>query len=122
MYDSTQQAHHRDVMGREYTGQRDYRYISPNDGKIKTLVVHCIDDILRGPGNGTWKRTYIRNVTPVFYRVAMWPLNHLDLREGTLQRPEDWALVIVKWIPTCILLTIGVSLQRIMLAMFNTEI
>ena len=109
MYDSTQSYHHRDVMDRKYMGQKDYRYISPYDGKIKTLVVQCVDDILSGPGNGTWKRTYIRNVTPIFYRVAMWPLNHVDMREGALQTPEDWALAIFKWVPASILLTIGVS-------------
>lgn len=122
MYDSTQHYYHRDAMDREYTGEKDYRYIDPKDGKIKALVVQCVDDILSGTGNGTWKRTYIRNVTPIFYRVAMWPFNHLDMREGTLKSQEDWALVIAKWIPTCILLTIGVSSQQIMLAMFNTEI
>jgi hypothetical protein len=121
-YDSTQDYHHRDIMDRETKGQKDCRYISTNDGKIRTLVVQCIDDILSGPGNGTWKRTYIRNVSPIFYRLAMWPLSHVDMREGTLETTGDWALVIAKWIPACLLLTIGVSLQRILLAMFNTEI
>lgn len=121
MFDPTQNFHHRDAMDREYTGQKDSRYISPNDGKIKTLVVQCVDDILSGPGNGTWKRTYIRNVTQRAYKLAMWPFSHLDMREGSIETNEDWAFLIAKWIPTCVCMTIGVSYKEPCSAMFDAK-
>lgn len=110
MYDSNTVSRYRDILDREYKGQNDCRYISPKDGKIKALVVQCVDDILTGEANGTWKRTYIRNVAPRFYRLALWPFSHVDMREGKLETQDDWIQLILKWIPTSTLLIVGVSI------------
>jgi hypothetical protein len=115
MYVQGDQHHHRDIMMRLYTGRNDDRYISPTDGKIKTLVVQSVDDILAGPANGTWKRTYIRNIVPLHYRLAMWPLNHIDMRENTHVDGGDWALIVGKWIVASVALTITVRLTSILL-------
>jgi hypothetical protein len=84
-------------------------YLSPTTGKIKTLVVMTTDDILADEGNGTWKRTYIRNIVPLAYRLALWPYNHMDMRESGLQSNEDVAKLVGKWILASLSLSIVVS-------------
>src|SRR5262245_11578377 len=81
-YEGRKLSRHRDVMDRVvFTMDRDC-YISPFDGKVKTLVVQTVDDILSDSRNATWKRTYIINVAPWRYRLAMWPYSHIDTRES----------------------------------------
>jgi hypothetical protein len=69
----------------------DDRYISSFDGKIKKLVVQASDDIYDAPGNTTWRRTFIRNVSPFHLRVANWPTTHY-------YGPEDLPLTMLKWL------------------------
>ena len=109
MYDPNKTCRHQDSMGRIYNGPDDDRYISPKDAKIKTLVVQTVHDILRNPGNGTWKRTKIRNITPFLYRLALWPYSHIDMRESNVHTGEDWALLVGKWFASSLALTVLVS-------------
>ena len=108
-YDVDTRHRHRDALARIHYGYQDDRYISPTDGKLKTLVVQCDDDILNRPGKGTWKQTYIRNISPLMHRVAAWPLSHISLRHSTPQSGEEWLWTILKWIPTTAILIVGVS-------------
>jgi len=51
-------------------GGYDDRYLSPYDGKIKRLVVQATDDIYDNTENGTWRRTFIRNISPFYFEVG----------------------------------------------------
>jgi hypothetical protein len=53
-------------------------YISSWDGKISKLVVQAVDDIYDDQLTSTYRRTYIRNIAPIFLRLANWPFNHVD--------------------------------------------
>jgi hypothetical protein len=115
-YEDNKTYRHRDFMARVTAAYKDDRYISPNDGKIKTLVVQTVDDILSQPGNSTWKRTYIRNVSPLVYRLATWPVSHIDMRVSKPTTGEDWGWLVAKWIPVSVALMVLVS-DRIRLTM-----
>jgi hypothetical protein len=65
-------------FGRVWAGDYDDRYISSFDGKISKLVVQAVDDIYDNTANSTWRRTFIRNVAPLYIRLANWPFNHVD--------------------------------------------
>lgn len=60
----------------------DDRYISSTDGKVKKLVVQAVDDIYDNDTNSTWRRTFIRNMAPLYLRLANWPLSHVDYRRS----------------------------------------
>jgi len=66
------EANHRHVdwFDREYVGDYDDRYISSFDGKASKLVVQAVDDIYDNTTNSTWRRTFIRNVSPLYLRIA----------------------------------------------------
>jgi hypothetical protein len=73
-------AKHRNIdwFDREWVGDYDDRYISSFDGKVSKLVVQAVDDIYDNTMNSTWRRTFIRNIAPLYLRLADWPLNHVD--------------------------------------------
>lgn len=98
---------HRDFLGRLITRHRRDYYLSPTDAKLKTLVVASTDNVLN-QRNGTWKRTKLDSVVPLSYRVALWPLSHIPPENDTRGSwtGSDWVLLILKWIPTTLLLTI----------------
>jgi hypothetical protein len=96
-------------MSRVHSEYNNDYYLSPSTGKIKTLVVQSVDDILMNEGNGTWKRTYIRNISPLPYRVAMWPFNHIDMRESSPASDSDVAKIVGKWFLASLALTVIVS-------------
>ncbi|KAF2453803.1 hypothetical protein BDY21DRAFT_387942 [Lineolata rhizophorae] len=103
VYDrSSEKLLHRDVMFRlTEHAESDDRYISPFDGRIKRVVVQCVDDIYDNNNNHvTWRRTFIRNVSPFYMRLANWPTDHVDM---TRFQPtgDEWVWIIVKWIPAC---------------------
>lgn len=93
-YQKLAQHRHRDVFEREWAGDYDDRkynrmtmsmfllimigYISSWDGKISKLVVQAVDDIYDGNTTSTYRRTFIRNSSPFYLRLANWPFNHID--------------------------------------------
>jgi hypothetical protein len=99
-------------MTRQTTGPKIDCYISPNDGKLNTLVVSATNDVLAIPGTGTWKRTEVRNVVPWSYRIALWPTNHTDVAAKHWDS-NDWIFVGLKWIPAILFMSICVSLSTI---------
>jgi hypothetical protein len=53
-------------------------YISSWDGKVSKLVVQAVDDIYDNHTTSTYRRTFIRNIAPLYLRLANWPFNHVD--------------------------------------------
>ncbi|KAF4539923.1 3-hydroxyisobutyrate dehydrogenase [Lasiodiplodia theobromae] len=104
-YDQAYSYRHRDGMTRVWQGAEDDRYISPYDGHIAKLVVQCTDEIYENPGNSTYRRTYIRNVSTKMLRLANWPTSHFDFEKGEY-REFGTGWLVAKWIPTCLALTV----------------
>lgn len=104
---------HRDDMDREFNSLTDDRYISCYDGKIKKLVVQTTDKIYDSPGNSTWRRTYIRNVSPLTLRIANWPFSHVDYRKGGLDG-DDVPLIALKWLGA----VVGIAMKSVLLVFF----
>ena len=77
----------------------DY-YLSPYDGHLAKLFVQSTQAVYDTDSPTTWRRTYIRNQSPLILQVANWVLHSLpiDDREVT---GEDLAIVALKWIPAC---------------------
>jgi hypothetical protein len=101
---------HQDSLGRVYKGSCDDRFLDPLDGKVKELIVQCTDSLYRRPMNSTYKRTFIRNVSPITLQIANWPMSHLDA-EPKSKSVKLWArfLLAVKWPITCYVLNHLVS-------------
>ena len=99
-------------MQRPYHGLEEDRYLSPYDGHLAKLVVQAAQDVYDGPPNSTWRRTFIRNVSPFFIHVANYPFSNVPIDVKTWTN-EDWTKVCVKWIPACVGLlgTVCSSLQ-----------
>ncbi|GAB1315519.1 Heterokaryon incompatibility domain-containing protein (Fragment) [Madurella fahalii] len=96
-----------DGLGREKTFDKPFDcYIDPFTGKIETLYVQAPESICQLSAtspNATWKRTPIRNVTPIALRIANLPFRFIPAeRRGDRSRfmAEDWLMVIGMWIPT----------------------
>jgi hypothetical protein len=102
---------YRDSLTRVSTSKKRDCYLSPNDGKIKTLVVSATYDMIEQAGAVTWKRTKVRNVVPWMYRIALWPFNHTAL-EVEHWSSDEWLWVTLKWIPACLCLSFAVSLAH----------
>jgi hypothetical protein len=108
VYDDSNRTHrHRDWFSRVYEGPYDDRYISCYDGKVKKLVVQATDMVYDSTGNGTWRRTFIRNVSPWHLRLANWPMSHVDYMRGTTD--EDIPLIAVKWIVASLAMIVTVG-------------
>ena len=53
-------------------------YISSWDGKVSKLVVQTVDQIYDEKLTSTYRRTFIRNIAPLYLRLANWPFNHVN--------------------------------------------
>ena len=85
----------------------DY-YLSPYDGHLAKLFVQSTQAIYDANPNSTWRRTFIRNRSPLMLRVANWVLHTLPV-DGREPTGEDVALMGLKWIPGCAALLFLVS-------------
>lgn len=80
-------------------------FIDPETGKIETLYVQSTNSICalsRSAPNATWKRTVIRNVSPMFLRAANLPFRFISAErryDRSLYTTEDWCIVLLMWIP-----------------------
>jgi hypothetical protein len=77
-YQKIAQHRHRDIFDRVWTGDYDDRYISAWDGRVSKLVVQAVDDVYDNNVTSTYRRTFIRNISPLYMRLANWPFNHID--------------------------------------------
>ena len=100
--------HHRDVMARpRHFSPEDY-YLSPFDGHLAKLVVQSAQEVYDAKPNSTWRRTFVRNMSPFMLRVANWVLETVPLEDRSMT-PEEILVLIAKWIPASALLLIIVS-------------
>lgn len=101
---------HRDVMGRVKHNTEDDRYLSPIDGRLAKLVVQCTDELYNGVQNSTWRRTFIRNHGSILLRIANWPTKSVSSSNPKTWNGEEWAMVVVRWIPSVLGLFVLVRL------------
>ncbi|KAH7392944.1 hypothetical protein BKA66DRAFT_567670 [Pyrenochaeta sp. MPI-SDFR-AT-0127] len=109
-YQKLGQNRHRDVFDREWAGDYDDRYISSWDGKISKLVVQAVDDIYDNNTGSTYRRTFIRNIAPLYLRLANWPFNHVDYsKNGGKPTSEDLPMLCLKWFVASCVITFVIS-------------
>lgn len=68
-------------------------YISSWDGKVSKLVVQAVDDIYDNHVTTTYRRTFIRNIAPLYLRLANWPFNHVDPNKNNGNPTSEGMLV-----------------------------
>ncbi|KAJ4369722.1 hypothetical protein N0V83_005485 [Neocucurbitaria cava] len=109
-YQKLGQHRHCDVFDREWAGDYDDRYISSWDGKVSKLVVQAVDDIYDNNTGSTHRRTFIRNVAPLYLRLANWPFNHVDYsKNGGKPTSDDYPLLCLKWFVTSCIISLVIS-------------
>ena len=74
---------HRDGMGRVVEKPVEDRYIHPLDGKLRRLIVQATDEVFDAQGLVTWRRTYVRKVSPLGARLATWVTDYK-------RKPDSW--------------------------------
>ncbi|KAK4234185.1 hypothetical protein C8A03DRAFT_47424 [Achaetomium macrosporum] len=99
-----------DGLGREKTYDKSFDcYLDPFNGKIETLYVQAPESLCRLSAtrpNATWKRTPIRNATPLLLRLANLPFRFVPVeRRGDISQynAADWMIVVAMWIPTLVI-------------------
>lgn len=94
-YESEETFRHRDFAGRVRTGPMEDRYLHHLDGRLRKLIVACSDDLFEGPDNTTWRRTYVRMVSPLKVRIATWVIDFsYDPKSW-----EDWWTTLLRALP-----------------------
>ena len=91
-------------MARIFEGAMNDLYPAPYSGRLKSMTVMTTDDIYENGANSTYNRTFIRNVGPIYLRIAGWPTDH-----WSEEAKQNMGMVILKWIPTAIALIFTVS-------------
>ena len=106
-----------DPMSRCRTYNRIFDSVfNPQTGRLETLYVQSTDSLCyasRSRPNSTWKRTVMRNVAPMYLRVANLPFRPIPgnrRNDSTLYTPEDYAWIALLWIPTAALMFPAVSI------------
>lgn len=122
--DKKSELKHLDVFRREYEGLKDDRYLDPLDGRVQKLVVQSTEAIYNQRNDTTWRRTYMRNVSPYIIRLAYWAMPSVPSSQESSAitderkshavtalaswKKEQWMHVGQRWLPTCIGLLIMV--------------
>ncbi|KAK5659972.1 hypothetical protein OQA88_13437 [Cercophora sp. LCS_1] len=101
IYEDRSNRRHRDFAGRVCEKPLSDRFLH-NEGYLRNLIVQCTDDIFQGPANSTWRRTYIRNVSPLKSRIATWVLDFSNDPESW----EDWVIMLLRTVPAAIAMTL----------------
>lgn len=111
---------HRDIMQRAKNFPSNDYYLSPADGHLGKLFVQSTQPIYDANPNSTWRRTFIRNQSPLILQVANWVLSSLptDDREAT---NRDIAKMGARWIPSCALILFLVGSLAAMIKIFASE-
>ncbi len=90
-------------MGRRKDFELEDFYLSPFDCHLAKLVVQCSQDVYDAKSNSTWRRTFVRNMSPVILRVARWVLETVP-KEDRPMTGEEIMTLGAKWLPACALL------------------
>ncbi|CAF9904239.1 MAG: hypothetical protein HETSPECPRED_003460 [Heterodermia speciosa] len=91
---------HRDLMQRANLFSAEDYYLSPYDGHLAKLFVQSTQEIYDADPNSTWRRTFIRNQSPLILQVANWVL-HTIPNDDQDAAGEDLLLMGLKWVPAC---------------------
>ncbi|KAM7216379.1 hypothetical protein V8F06_008199 [Rhypophila decipiens] len=102
VYQDVNNYRHRDSAGRIMVRPRSDRYLHHQDGRLRNLIVQCTDDIFAAPGNATWKRTYIRKVSPWKARAATWVIDFSYDPESW----NDWGVMVLRAFPAAIAMSL----------------
>jgi hypothetical protein len=97
---ATDKRRHRDIMQRVYEGLEDDRYLSPYDGHVAKFVVQATQEVYDGVQNATWRRTFVRNISPAFIKLANWPFASVPVKPEHWTE-NDWMTVCARWLPAC---------------------
>lgn len=116
---------HLDVFRREYESRNDDVYLDPINGKIRKLFVQCTRAIYENPNDTSWRRTYVKDISPRIIRLAYWPYSGVpNSRSGRSKKrtakamldsrtadwdKNHWTQVGARCIPACLGLLILVS-------------
>lgn len=116
---------HQDYFRRKYQGWNEDRYLDPLDGSLRRLFVQTVDELYDTENDTSWRRTYIKNISPWILRVAYWPYSRMpdassihstkhSMRRELKTRADtwdwtQWVQVAGCWLPACIGLLILVS-------------
>jgi len=101
----------------EHYYHEENSFLDKNDGRLQPLIVQAVDMVLLESNNSTWRRTFVRNVSPLAARVANWAIDSAHRRtsaevavDGSQNRTHsDWAMLILRWPVSCIALMVLVS-------------
>jgi len=120
---------YKDAFRREFEGPNEDRYLDPLNGRLRELFVQTVDEKYDEPNDTSWRRTYIRNVSPWIIRMAYWPyarmptIGSLDAnnngRQGKFEAKfgawswREWMQASAFWLPACIGLLILVSAESV---------
>lgn len=85
----------------------DY-YLSPSDCHLAKLMVQSSQEVYEANPNSTWRRTFVRDASPLLLRVANWVLESIP-NDDRPMTGEEIMKVVAKWIPSNIALLFLVS-------------
>ncbi|KAL6715239.1 hypothetical protein ACLMJK_007503 [Lecanora helva] len=91
---------HRDIMQRSKDFPSEDYYLSPFDGHLAKLFVQSTQAIYDTNAPTTWRRTFIRNQSPLILQAANWVLHSLPTNDAEV-KGEDLAIMSLKWLPAC---------------------
>lgn len=91
----------------KYFSPEDY-YLSPFDCHLSKLVIQSAQEVYDAQPNGTWRRTFIRDMSPYMLRVANWVLETIPIEDRSMTA-EEIIVLLAKWIPASVMLLILVS-------------
>ena len=104
-YTSTKMFRHRDFAGRVKEGPMEDRYLHHEDGSLRKLIVATSDELFEGADNTTWRRTYIRMVSPLRVRIATWVIDFsYDPKSW-----DDWWVMLLRALPAAFATSLFVS-------------
>lgn len=104
-YESSQTFRHRDFAGRVKEKPLEDRYLHHETGELRKLIVACSDDLFEGQDTTTWRRTYIRMVSPLQVRIATWVIDFsYDPKSW-----DDWWIMLLRALPAAFAMSFFVS-------------
>ena len=104
-YPSAAKYRHRDFAGRVREEPYGDRYLHHYNGELRKLIVACTDEIFEGPDTTTWRRTYVRKVSPLTVRLATWVIDF----SYDPQSWNDWWVMLLRAFPAALAMQFVVS-------------
>jgi hypothetical protein len=113
---------HRDYDRRESSHRMTDRYLHHHDGKLRTLIIACSDDVwdtsVSRRSGATWRRTYVRKMAPYKVRIASWVIDY------SKSRSCGWYCVeLLKSIPAmgAMMTVVGLNAPRVTMLLKFTD-